>query len=62
MLKTSAAAWLLYRVLDSALWGRCGNAVVFSRAPWAPLGAPLARSKDVSDMHFNNDISYHKMK
>ena len=27
MLKTNAAAWRLHSVLDSALWGRCDNAV-----------------------------------
>jgi len=50
MLKTNAAAWRLHSVLDSALWGRCGNAVWPSRALWARcgrvVGAPHVRCKD----------------
>jgi len=38
MLKTNTMAWRLQRVLDSMLWGCCGNAVGSSRAPWAPCG------------------------
>jgi len=38
ILKTHAAAWRLHSVLDSALWGRCGDSVESSRAPWARCG------------------------
>ena len=38
MLKTNAAAWRLHSVLDSALWGRCGNAAESSWAPWERCG------------------------
>jgi len=38
MLKTNAAPKRLHRVLDSALWGRCGNGLGSSRASWARCG------------------------
>jgi len=33
--KDNTAAWRLHSELDSALWGRCGNVVGATRAPWA---------------------------
>jgi len=36
--RTSNAAACVHNVLDSMLWGRCGNAVWSSRAPWARCG------------------------
>jgi len=40
MLKTNAAAWRFPSVLDS-MWQRCGNTVVFFRAPWARCGGAV---------------------
>ena len=38
MFKTNATAWRLHSVLDSALWGRCGNTVGSFRTPCARCG------------------------
>jgi len=68
MLKTNATIWCLHRVLDSMLWGRCGNNVGCSRAPWARCGCSVCTlySRRVNPVfvfalaiHFNNDICNH---
>jgi len=46
MLKTNTADYRLQSVLDSALRGRCVNAVGSSRASWRVVCAPRARCKD----------------
>jgi len=68
MLTTIAAAWRLHSVLDSVLWGRCGNAVatlwgLIERhgrvvgAPRAPVKRPcISRIWTAFAMHFDNNI------
>jgi len=67
MLKTNAAL-RLHSVLDSTLWGRCDNAAVFSRAPWArcvravcTLYRRLVNLDSAFAMHFDNNINNHKI-